>query len=263
MMLPMRCSSAFLLVVAMGLAAPYVSAAQSVDDLNRLADEAAARGLPAAPLTNKIREGLAKGATPQRIEQIIRQMTAHLEAADRLIREVDPASGRPERDAAVTLLAESFGNGATVDEVRELHRQAHSAGKPPLSGEALAGAAKGFSFIKEARLSVADGTSVIAEGVKQGFLSHQILDLGRQVKRREDDYRAGRASLRELREAIARGQRPEQLFRERRAEAVERPAATRPEAPAQPASRPEVPQRPAPRERPQRPEQIQRPAAGP
>ena len=135
----MQCLPAFLLVVAMGLAAPYVSAAQSVDDLNRLADEAAARGLPAAPLTNKIREGLAKGAQPQRIEVIVRQMTAHLQIADRLIREVYPASARPGRDAAVTLLAESFGTGATVDEVRELHRQAQTSGRPPLSADGLAG----------------------------------------------------------------------------------------------------------------------------
>ena len=91
----MQCLSAFLLVVTMGLAAPYVSAAQSVDDLNRLADEAAARGLPAAPLTNKIREGLAKGAQPQRIEPIVRQMTAHLE--DR--RPVDPRSRSGVRPA--------------------------------------------------------------------------------------------------------------------------------------------------------------------
>ena len=47
---------------AMTLAAPHLGAAQSIDDLNRIAEEAAAKGLPAAPLTNKIREGLAKGA---------------------------------------------------------------------------------------------------------------------------------------------------------------------------------------------------------
>ena len=40
----------------------------------RVADEAAAKGLPTAPLTNKIREGLAKGVDPRRIEQVVRQM---------------------------------------------------------------------------------------------------------------------------------------------------------------------------------------------
>ena len=123
-----------------------------------------------------------------------------------------------------------------------------------MSADGLAGAAKGLSFIKEARLSGPDGTAVIAEGVKQGFLTHQILDLGREVKRREDDYRAGRASLRELREAIARGQRPDQLFRERRVEAVERPAAARPEAPADARKPPRSSAAARTRERPQRPD---------
>ena len=239
---------------AMTLAAPHLGAAQSVDDLNRIAEEAAAKGLPAAPLTNKIREGLAKGAPPQRIEMVVRQMAAHMETADRLIREMYPGTGRPEGAAAITLLAESFGSGTTLDEVRELHRLALRT--PPLSADAFASAAKGLSLIKEARLSVADGTAVIAEGVKQGFLSLQIMDLGREVKRREADFRAGRASLRELRDAIARGDRPERLFPERRVETVERPAAARPEATVERPSRPEVPQRP---ESPQRAEPPQRP----
>ena len=247
MILLARGLSALFVAVLTGIALPGAAAAQTAADLNRLAEEAAARGLPASPLTNKIREGLAKGAPPDRIEAIVRQMTAHLETADRLVREIDSRAARPDRDAAVTLLAESFGNGATVDEVRELHRQARGAGRPPLSADELAGAAKSRSFIKEARLSIPEGTAVISEGVKQGYLSHQILALGREVKRREGDYRAGRASLVELRNAIARGDRPEQLFR------------VRPEAPAVPPSRPERPQRPAVPERPEAPQRPLRP----
>ncbi|HKY22022.1 MAG TPA: hypothetical protein VJM31_12465 [Vicinamibacterales bacterium] len=248
-----------LLLIGMTFAVPHPSLAQSVDDLRRLADDAAARGLPAAPISNKIREGLAKGVPPQRIELVVRQMTLHLENADRMVREMYPATGRPARDAAVTLLAESFGSGMTFDEVRELNRQSQASGKPPISADDLASAAKGLSFIKEAKLSVADGTGVIVEGMKQGFLSHQILDLGREVKRREGDYRTGRASLRDLRDAIARGDRPEQLFRERRVEPVERPATMRPGTAVERPNRPEAPQRPQPVERPQRPEQRQQP----
>ena len=45
--------------------------AEEVDALLRHADEAASKGLPVTPLTNKIREGLAKGAAPDRIEAVI------------------------------------------------------------------------------------------------------------------------------------------------------------------------------------------------
>jgi hypothetical protein len=237
--------------------------AEEVDVLIRQAEAGGAKGLPLAPLTNKIREGLAKGADPARIELVVGQMIVNMEAADRLVREIDPASAAAQRDASVALLAESIGSGLTVDEVRELRRQAQAPveGSAPnrsgtMSSQELAGAAKGLSFIKEARLPVNEGSAVIAEAVRHGFRSHEILDLGREIKRRESDYRAGRASLRAIRDAIARGNRPEELFRDTRA-TVERPAATRPEAPAdQPerAAPPERPQRPATPERPQRPE---------
>lgn len=237
--------------------------AEEVDALVRQADEVAAKGLPVGPLTNKIREGLAKGADPKRIELVIRQMATHLETADRLLREMEPASGGTGREASVTLLAESLGAGVTPDQVRELRRLAQPASntsKPPVSAESLAGAAKGLSFIRDAQLPVAEGTAVIAEALRQGFRSHQILDLGREVKRREGDYRAGRASLRALRDAIARGDRPDQLFRDSRTNTVDRPASPRPETPVdrpdRPA-RPEVPQRP---EQPVRSERPERPA---
>jgi len=88
--------------------------------------------------------------TPLDYAVVIRQMAANLETADRLVREIEPASGGTGRDASLTLLAESLGAGVTADEVRELRRQAQPSGKPPLSPEGLAGAAKGLSFIKEA-----------------------------------------------------------------------------------------------------------------
>jgi hypothetical protein len=252
-------SRALLRVVAfvVALAVPAVCAAQAVsasnrealETLTRVAEEAAAKGLPSAPLTSKIQEGLAKGVDPKRIEAVIRQMSAHLEAADRVVREIDPSAVAASREASVTLMAESFGGGVTPDQVRDLRRLSHppAAGKPPASADTVASAAKGLSFIEEARLPVPEGTAVMAEAVKQGFRSNEILSLAREVKRHQADYRAGRASLTALRDSIARGNRPEQLFRDTAAP-VERPAtATRPDAPVErPAARPEAPQRPEP-----------------
>jgi hypothetical protein len=159
----------------------------------------------------------------------------------------------------VTLLADAFGGGVTPEDVGEIRRLSEPNGKATLSLETLASAAKGFSFIKEARLPSVDGTAVMAEAVRQGFRSHEILELGREIKRRERDYRDGRASLRALRDAIAQGNRTDQLFRDSRSGSAERPAAIRPE-PA--TSRPEPttrPERPLPPERPARPEPPERP----
>jgi hypothetical protein len=277
-MRPVSSMVAFVLVALSGLAGADLCAAQSVsvserealvrlrvarggqasdvDALIRVADESAAKGLPAAPLTNKIREGLAKGADPKRIDAVIRQMATHLETADQLVREVDATASGAGRETSVTLLAESFGGGLTPGDVRELRRLAQQSGKPPLSLDGLASAAKGLSFIRDARLPLTEGTAVVAEAVRQGFRAHEVLDLGREIKRRERDYQAGRATLRALRDAIARGDRPEQLFRDTRTDAVERPAATRPEAtrPEAPVERPERPGRPEAPQRPERPE---------
>lgn len=271
----MRRMAIGLVVAVCGLAAPSLGAAQSVsaserealvrlrvdrggrpdevDALIRHANDAGAKGLPVAPITSKIREGLAKGADPARIDAVVRQMAIHLETADRVIRELQPASGAAEREAPVTLLAEAIGGGVTSDEVGELRRQVQASGKPPVSSDGLASAAKGLSFIKEGRLPVAEGTAVMAEAVRQGFRSHEMLDLGREIKRRERDYREGRANLLALRDAIARGSRLDQLFRDSRAGVVERPAATRPEPTT---TRPEPVTRP---ERPQPPERLARP----
>jgi hypothetical protein len=246
-------------LVAIGIAPDLCFAQASASDrdaLVRVATELSAKGVPLAPLINKVNEGLAKGAAPQRIEAVVRQMAMHLETADRLLRETDPSSARSE--GAVTLLAEAFGGGVTLEETRELNRQTQVQGKPRVPTDMLASAAKGLSFIKEARLPVTDGIAVIAEGVRQGFRPHQVLDLGREVRRRESDFRAGRATLRALRDAIARGERPEQLFRDARTEAIERPSATRPDPVTERPQR-ERPQRPDPPQRPERPETPQRP----
>jgi hypothetical protein len=235
--------------------------AEEVDALIRQVDDAAAKGVPAAPLVNKIREGLAKGVDSQRIELVVGQMVGHLETADLLLREGGLPGGGAAHGAAVTLMAESLGGGITPAEVRDLRRLAQAVPSPggPLSGDSLASAAKGLWLVKDARLPAGDGGAVMAEAIRQGFRSYEILDLGREIHRRADDYRSGRASLRSLRDAIARGERPPQLFRVQPPDAVDRPPTARPDAPVE---RPPAPSRPAAPQRPERPVRPERPADG-
>ena len=249
----MKLVTALVMIAMLGLAPELRAQSVSESDreaLARIADDAAAKGLPSAPLTNKIQEGIAKGYNAKQIEPVVRQMASQLEAADQLLREIDRAAAGPARDASVTLLAESLGSGVSANDIRELRRQTQAADGPAVSSEAIASAAKGLAYIREAKLPVSDGTGVMATAVRQGFRSHEVLDLGREIKRRERDFAAGRSTLRAVRDAIARGDRPEQLFRDSRPERTERPAGSRP-------ARPERPKRP---ERPARPERPERPA---
>ena len=261
----MRVATAFIVMLMLGTSAAAQSVSASEREaLTRIADEAAAKGLPSTPLTNKIQEGIAKGYGATRIEQVVRQMAAYLATSDQLLRELDPATTGPAREVSVTLLAESLSSGVTTNDIRELRRQAQAADRPAASGESIASAAKGLAYIREAKLPVTDGTGVMATAVRQGFRPFEVLDLGREIKRRERDFIAGRATLNAVRDAIARGDRPEQLFRDRPG-AVERPAATRPRTPERPPrperpARPERPERPETPETPQRPERPERPA---
>ena len=272
--------AAMLLVVAAGAVIPGTAAAQAmspserealarlrvsqggraeeVDPLVRHADEAAKKGLPVGPLTNKIREGLAKGAAPNRIEVVVRQMALDLETADRLLRELQPTTAASGRETPVLLLAEALGGGVTPEEVDVLHRQAQSPDQPPMSADGLGSAAKGLSLIKGAGLPIAEGTAVMAEAMRQGFRPPEMLDLGREIKRREHDFREGRASLLALREAIMRGERPDRLFHDARPAIIERPDPTRPDHAV---TRPEPTDiRPEPTDRPERPQGRDRPA---
>jgi len=235
------------------LAADRGLAADDAGALLRPVDDAGTKGLPVAPLANKLREGLAKGVDPKRIDTVVRQMAGQLSTADALIRELNLADA-PVRDEPIVLLADALAGGVSADEVRELRRQAQPAGSPPLPSDSLAGAAKGLSLIKSAALPASEGTAVMAEAVRHGYRAHEMLEVGRQVKRRERDYRDGHASLRALRDAIARGERPEQIFTATRAGAVERPAATRPDAPTERPTRPARPEAPVRPERPERPQ---------
>ena len=271
--------AAMLLVVAVGAVTPAASAAQAVspsdrealvrlwvsqggradeiDDLVRVADEAAGKGLPVGPLTNKIREGLAKGMAPDRIEAVVRQMALELETADQLLRELQPSTAGAAGETPVLLLAEALGGGVTPEEVDLLHSQAQSPGRPAMSAAGLGGAAKGLSLIKEAGLPLEEGTAVMAEAARQGFRPLEMLDLGREIKRREHDYGEGRASLLALRDAIARGERSDRLFPDARPTIIERPDAARPDRAV---TRPETTEvRPEPTDRPERPQGRDRP----
>jgi hypothetical protein len=176
--------------------------------------KAGERGLPTESLLNKMREGLAKGVEPKRIDPVLRQMTSRLESAHEVLEE---AKGRGiaegNRQRALETLAEAFSRGATVDEVRELSRLSQD-GRHKATQEELAAGAKGLAVMKEGRIPSKDGTALVGEGIKQGYRASELLDLSREVKRRGSDFEEGRASLKALREQVSRGERSDRLFKD-------------------------------------------------
>lgn len=178
--------------------------------------KAGERGLPTESLLNKVKEGLAKGIEPTRIDPVLRQMTSRLESAREVLEEAK-GHGMAEgnRQRALETMAEALSRGTTADEVRELSRLSQEGRHKPTQ-EDLAAGAKGLAVMKEGRIPSKDGTALVGEGMRQGYRPSELLDLGREVKRRGSDFEEGRASLQQLREQVSRGERSDKLFRDDR-----------------------------------------------
>lgn len=191
----------------------------SPDELNPLLEQvsqAGERGIPTTPLVNKVKEGLAKGISPKRIDPVIRQMTSRFESAHEVLEEARSrgvTEGNKQR--AMNTMAEAFTRGATKDEVRELIRHSQE-GKHKTTQDVLAAGAKGLAVMKEGAISSTEGTALVGEGIRQGYRASELLDLSREVKRRGSDFQEGRESLQHLREQVRRGERSDRLFREDR-----------------------------------------------
>ena len=190
---------------------------RSANEITPLLDhvsKAGERGLPTESLLNKMREGLVKGVEPQRIDPVLRQMTSRLESAHEVLEEAKSRGlSEGNRQRAIETMAEALSRGATVDEVRELSRFSQE-GRHKATQEELAAGAKGLAVMKEGRIPSKDGTALVGEGIKQGYRSSELLDLGREVKRRGSDFEEGRASIKALREQVSRGERSDRLFKD-------------------------------------------------
>ena len=192
----------------------------SPDAVNPLLEQvtrAGEKGLPIEPLANKVKEGLAKGVEPSRIDPVLKQMVGNFESAREVLQEsvakgiVDQDQGNRQR--AMESLAEAFGRGATADEVRDLARSGHQQGQR-MSQDMLGVGAKSLAVIKEAMIPSKDGAAVVAEGMRQGFRPSELADLAREIKRHGQDFREGRITTDSIRDQISRGERSDRLFRD-------------------------------------------------
>jgi hypothetical protein len=189
--------------------------AEAVNPLLEQVTKAGEKGIPIEPLANKVKEGLAKGVEPRRIEPVLRQMVTHFDKAQELLQEsrskgvTEQGQGSGQR--ALESLAEALSRGATADEVRDLARTGQHQGQR-MSEDMLATGAKSLAVMKEAHIPPKDGTAIVAEGMKQGFRPAELTDLAREMKRHGQDFRDGRLTTQSIQERISRGERSEKLF---------------------------------------------------
>lgn len=192
---------------------------RSSEEISRLIGEARraeARGLPAEPLLDKLREGLAKGVETRRLEQALATLATHLDTARALQQEFESRGGRDpapaDRQRTLEVLAEALGRGVTPNEIRAIG-QGLRAAAGEVRGEVLAYGAKGMALMKEGGLPGSASTILIMAAVRQGFTPRDLLGLAREVKGQGAELRENPARMQELQRAIERGERTERLFR--------------------------------------------------
>lgn len=190
-------------------------AVEAVNPLLEQVTRAGEKGFPIESLANKVKEGLAKGVEPKRIDAVLRQMVTHFDSAKELLQEstakgvTDRGQGNSHR--ALESLAEAISRGATADEVRELARTGQHQGQK-MSEDTLAMGAKSLAVMKEAHIPPKDGVAVVAEGMRHGFRPAELADLARDMKRHGQDFREGRITTQSIQDKISRGDRSDQLF---------------------------------------------------
>ena len=66
--------------------------AEEVNLLIEQVNKAGEKGIPPEPLANKVKEGLAKGIDPKRIDPVLRQMVTHFDTAQSVLQEAAVAA---------------------------------------------------------------------------------------------------------------------------------------------------------------------------
>lgn len=193
--------------------------AEEVNALVERINKAGERSLPVEPLANKVKEGLAKGVEPKRIDPVLQQMVTHFDTAHELLKEAGSKgwieAGAGSRTRAIEMLADGLSRGVTTEDVRELSRTLQD-GKQKVSQEALAAGAKSLGLMREGRVPSKEASALVGDGLRQGFRASELVDLGREVKRRSPDIQQGRLTIQSLRDQVSRGQRPDRIFRDER-----------------------------------------------
>lgn len=186
----------------------------SQDDVAKMllqASRAADRGLPPETILNKIKEGLAKGVPPSRIDPVLQDMTGKLETAKQVLGEIG-GKGKGGDRRAMEVTAEALGRGVKPEEIRALGRSGRGK-KGGLTAESLAFGAKGLALTKEAGIPGDQGVPLISEAIRQGFKPSDLLKLGREVKKHGRELRENKVLLKDVQKALERGERVDRLFR--------------------------------------------------
>jgi len=176
----LRSSVAALLVLAASAAAataqqPDVRAQLSarglppdlVNGVAAVATDAAARGLPTAPIADKALEGWAKRAPAPRILSVVEAFAGRMSDAQTAVRAA--GAGAPSGDV-IAAAAEAMGRGMTAGQVQDVVRAGPTAA-------AVAPALRVASALSAQGMQMSQAVTVVSAAVREHRSTEQILDM--------------------------------------------------------------------------------------
>ncbi len=176
-------------------------------ELARLLDvaaEAKRQELPIAPILDKLKEGLAKGAAPERIAAVASRMAGDLATSRDLIRRAERegvrAAAEEDRKRAIEAVADALGRGVSRQEVEELSRRVAGSSRRDATMSRLETGAQATADLVSMGLPPRDASETVGVALSRGLGRHDLErlreDLARE-RRRGGSLEKGAERIRE------------------------------------------------------------------
>jgi len=174
--------------------------------------EASRQGLPAAPVLDKVKEGVAKRVPPERIASVASRIRVELATSRDLIRRAEQEGVRVEaaeaRGPAVEAVADALGRGVPPTEVEALARHVAHSGPHQATMSRLESGAQVTADLISMGVSPRAASETVATGLARGWSQR---DLERLRERLAQELRRGESpeeGAQRVREQI-RSERPD------------------------------------------------------
>ncbi len=172
--------------------------------LLEVATEAKRQDLPMGPILDKLKEGLAKGAAPERIAAVASRMAGELAAARDLVRRAEREGVRveaeEERKRAIEAVADALGRGVSRQEVEDLSRHVGGSSRREARMSRLEAGARATADLVSMGLSPRDASETVGAALSRGLgrrdLERFREDLARE-RRRGGSLEKGAERIRE------------------------------------------------------------------
>ncbi len=191
-------------------------------EIARLLDvvtEARRQDLPVGPLLDKVKEGLAKGAPPERIVAVASRISGDLATSRDLIRRAERegvrGEGRGDRERVVESVADAMGRGVSLKDVEELARRVAGSSPRGATLSRLEAGAQATADLVSMGLPLRDASETVGVALSHDLDRREIERLRESLARERRRGGSLEDGARRIRDEILSGRGEHQRGRDR------------------------------------------------